>query len=238
MDRKERVQRTYYRRDAAHLARYAPRLQNEPELTAFAIEMSHHVRKQVIGITMERPENLVLIVPREIAGKVMGSNGINDEMALLSQCNVYVDGEPFALWPGQAKALEKQPAAPAPAATPAPAAASAPAVSAAVLSKPLTMPAEVGHPPAQTSLAAALLPARDLSPEALQQEQASYQGLLDRVVRALDAQAHFISYAPPALVAFRNHRIFSCRLRPRSRRLIPGRNTASRLWHLIVTYRV
>ena len=163
----------------------APRLQNGAELTAFAIEVSHHVRKQVIGITMERPENLVLIVPREIAGKVIGSNGINDEMALLSQCNVYVDGEPFALWPGQAaKSFEKQPAAPAPATTP-----SAPAA---------FTPTRWAIPPAPP------LPQRDLSAEALQQVQASCQTLLDRIARELDAQAHFISYAPPALVAFRN----------------------------------
>jgi len=131
---------------------------------------------------------------------VAGSNGINDLMAVLSQSNVYVDGEPFALWPGQeAKSPEKQPATPAPAATP-----PSPAVSTAVLSKPVTAPVEVEHPPVRTSPAAAPVPARDLSPEALQQGQASYQGLLDRIVSELDSQAHFISYAPPALVAFRN----------------------------------
>jgi hypothetical protein len=192
MDRKERVRRTYLDVMLPILRATAPRLQNEPELTAFAIEISHHVRKQVMGITMERPENLVLVVPREVAGRVAGSNGINDLMAVLSQSNVYVDGEPFALWPGQdAKASEKQLAIAAPAPTPAPA-----AVSAAVLSKPVTAHGEVEHP--QTS------PARDLSPEALQQGQASYQGLLDRIVRELGTQAHFIAYAPPALVAFRN----------------------------------
>ena len=200
MDRKERVRRTYLDVMLPILRATAPRLQNEPELTAFAIEISHHVRKQVMGITMERPENLVLVVPREAAGKVAGSNGINDLMAVLSQSSVYLDGEPFALWPGQdAKATEKQPATPAPAATPAP-----PAVSAAVLSKPVTAPVEAEHPAAHTSPAEAPLPARDLSPETLQQAQASYQGLLDRIVRELDTQAHFIAYAPPALVAFRN----------------------------------
>jgi len=200
MDRKERVRRTYLDVMLPILRATAPRLQNEPELTAFAIEISHHVRKLVMGVTMERPENLVLVVPREAAEKVAGSNGINDLMAVLSQSNVYVDGEPFALWPGQeAKSPEKQPATPAPAATP-----PSPAVSTAVLSKPVTAPVEVEHPPVRTSPAAAPVPARDLSPEALQQGQASYQGLLDRIVSELDSQAHFISYAPPALVAFRN----------------------------------
>lgn len=48
------------------------------------------------------------------------------------------------------------------------------------------------------------LPPRDLSAEALKQVQASCQNLLDRMVRELDTQAHFISYAPPALIPFRN----------------------------------
>ncbi len=194
MDRKERVQRTYLDVMLPILRAIAPRLQNEPELTAFAIEVAHHVRKEVMGVTMERPENLVLIVPREAAGKVEGSNGINDDIALLSQCNVFVDGEPFALRPEQvAKPPEKQPATPA-----------LPAVSAAVLSNPVTAPVESRRPSAQASPAATAPAIRDLSPEALQQRQTVYQGLFDRIVRELDTQAHFISYAPPTLVAFRN----------------------------------
>ena len=63
------------------------------------------------------------------------------------------------------------------------------------------------QPSAPSPVAAAVkppLPSRDLSAEALQQAQASFQTLLDRMVRELDAQAHFISYAPPTLIAFRN----------------------------------
>ena len=75
-----------------------PVLQNEPEVTALAIEVSHHVRKQVMGIGMERPENVVLIVPREAAAQLAASKGTEDEIAVLSQCSEYVDGEPFALW--------------------------------------------------------------------------------------------------------------------------------------------
>jgi hypothetical protein len=45
-------------------------------------------------------------------------------------------------------------------------------------------------------------PTRDVSPEVLQQARTSYQELLDRIVRELDSQAHFVSYAPPALIAF------------------------------------
>jgi len=175
MGRKERFQRTYLDVMLPILRATAPVLPNEPEATAIAIEVSHHLRKQVMGLPMERPENLVLIVPREAAGQVAASKSIDDEIAVLSQCNEYVDGEPFALWPGQdAKAPEKQPAPPAP---------------------PV---------PAAVAVAASPVLARDLSAQALEKQQTPYRELLDRMVQQLDAQAHFVSYAPPTLIGFHN----------------------------------
>ncbi|HEY1271101.1 MAG TPA: hypothetical protein VGF08_03920, partial [Terriglobales bacterium] len=46
-------------------------------------------------------------------------------------------------------------------------------------------------------------PPRDTSAEALAKTQASYQKITDLVMKELDAQAHFVSYAPPAMIAFR-----------------------------------
>ncbi|MGP0074214.1 MAG: hypothetical protein ACLPWF_20055 [Bryobacteraceae bacterium] len=178
MDRRQRFQRTYTDVMLPILRATVPVLQNEPEVTALAIEVSHHVRKQVMGIGMERPENVVLIVPREVAAQLAASKGAEDEIAVLSQCSEYVDGEPYALW-GEPAPEQPEVAAQLPAKQP-----SAPSPVAAAVKLPL--------------------PSRDLSAEALQQAQASFQTLLDRMVRELDAQAHFISYAPPTLIAFRN----------------------------------
>jgi hypothetical protein len=178
MDRRQRFQRTYTDVMLPILRATVPVLQNESEVTALAIEVSHHVRKQVIGIGMERPENVVLIVPREVAAQLAASKGAEDEIAVLSQCSEYVDGEPSALW-GEPAPEQPEVAAQLPAKQP-----SAPSPVAAAAKSPL--------------------PSRDLSAEALQQAQASFQTLFDRIVRELDAQAHFISYAPPTLIAFRN----------------------------------
>ena len=176
LDRKQRFQRTYLDVMLPILRATSRVIQAEPEATAIAIEVSHHVRKQVMGNGMERPENLVLIVPREDVGKLAASSGIDDAVVTLSQCNVFVDGEPFAFWgegtPEKA-VVATQVAAPPP---------NPPA------------PAAVAPPP----------PVRDLSAEALRQTQASCQSLLDRIAHELDAQAHFVSYAPPTLIAFRN----------------------------------
>jgi len=171
MDRKQRFQRTYVDVMVPILRATAPVLRNEPLVTALAIEISHHVRKQVMGLGMERPENLVLIVPRENAAQLAGSRRIEDEIEVLGQCSEYVEGEPFSLW--------GEPAPEKPASAP--------------------TPAVVARTPAPPPM-----PARDTSSEALQKAQTALQPLLDRMIRELDAQAHFIEYSPPALIAFRN----------------------------------
>jgi hypothetical protein len=44
---------------------------------------------------------------------------------------------------------------------------------------------------------------RDTSPAALSSLQASNQQVVDQMVKELDSQAHFVSYAPPKFVALR-----------------------------------
>ena len=46
-------------------------------------------------------------------------------------------------------------------------------------------------------------PVRDTSPQALAALQASSQELLAKLVKELDPQAHFVSYASQSFVAFR-----------------------------------
>jgi hypothetical protein len=166
MDRTERVKRTYFDVMLPILRAAASRLGNEPEFSAFAIEVSHHVRKQVLGVTMEHAENLALIVPRDIASKLVGSNDMIEQITALRQSVVYVDGKPVTLWPQSETQLA------------------------------------VVQPPAPVAPAPVAAPPRDLSPESLQKQQAQYQSLLDQIVRDLNSQAHFVSYAPPALIAF------------------------------------
>lgn len=173
MNRNERVEKTYLDVMLPILQATAARLGTEPQLNAFAIEVSHHVRKQVLGVTMEHPENMALIVPRDVASKLVASNNANEQIAALRQSSLYVDGSAVSLRPEQ----ENQPAN----------------VAVTAPSAPAIAPAPVAPAPA---------PQRDLSPAALQQQMSQYQGAIDRIVHDLDSQAHFVSYAPPALIAF------------------------------------
>jgi len=168
MNQNERVKQTYRDVMLPILRATASRLGNETELNAFAIEVAHHVRKKVLGVTVEHPENLALIVPFDTAEKLAASNNVDQQMNALLESRVYIDGKPASLWPDPPEAR--------------------------VVTPPSPPPAAVAPPPPQ--------PVRDLSPSALQQRQGSYQGLIDRILHDLDADAHFTSYAPPVLVGF------------------------------------
>lgn len=195
MNQTERVKRTYLDVVLPILRAIAPRLQNESQFTAFAIEISHHFQKQVMGVPMERPENVALIIPRATVAKVLMTTDMNDEIAALKESAIYVDGSLADLWPEQEIAAAR----PAPAAPRAEKHAEMQKAIPVSSVTPITpaVPVAPAPPPAPA-------PARDLSVAALQKQQATYQGLLDRIARDLDSQAHFVSYAPPALIAFHN----------------------------------
>ncbi len=177
MSRNERVKRTYLDVVLPILRATAPRLGNEPQLNAFAIEVSHHVRKKVLGVTVENPENLALILPRATAVKVAASNNENEQVAALLDSRVFIDSNPVTLWPQQGVAAAETAAEP-------------------------TTPAVVNASAVLATTPPAAPVPRDLSPATLLQQQTAHQGLIDRIVHEMDADAHFISYAPPVLVPF------------------------------------
>jgi hypothetical protein len=167
MNQDERVKQTYRDVMLPILRATASRLTAESELNAFAIEVAHHVRKKVLGVAVEHPENLALIVPRAVAEKVAASSNASEQLLALQESRVFIDGKAASLWPDPPEVRVATPPPP---------------------------PAVGPHPPPVT--------VHDVSIAALQQKQTSYQGLIDRVVHELDADAHFVSYAPPVLVGF------------------------------------
>ena len=173
MNQNERVKQTYRDVMLPILQATASRLGGETELNAFAIEVAHHVRKKVLGVAVEHPENLALIVPFATAEKIASSTNVNEQMTALLESRVFIDGKPASLWPNLVEETAPTPA----------------------VARVVTLP----PPPPPAPPAPAI---RDLSPVALGQQQTSYQGLIDRIVHELDADAHFVSYAPPVLVGF------------------------------------
>ena len=175
-----------------------PVLKDNPDVEGFAMEISHHVRGKAMGMNMERPENLVFVLSKDAALRLVNAKTENDRQAAILDGQFFVNGEPFLLYLSDRAAQQ---------------AARADDRNQEPAASPTSSPKSKSSRPADAVTAMRLLPRRapdpppapprDTSAESLAKIQASYQKMIDVVVKEVDAQAHFVSYAPPAMVAFR-----------------------------------
>jgi hypothetical protein len=179
VDTPERARRTLMDVVVPVLQAAVPPMQDETAIQAFAVEVSHHVRRQVLGVTVEGVEHVAFLLPRSAARTFVSATTPGEQEVALLHGALYVNASPVPGWENQAQAWAETPTAPT---SPGPAAAVA-----------ATQP-----PPAVTS------PSQAPTPETLRQRQASYQPALDTLVRELDKDAHFVAYAQPTFVAFRD----------------------------------
>jgi|SRR5579871_736794 len=206
----ERARQTYRDVMLPLLRTAVPALENADMPDAFAFEISHHIRKKVLGVTNEAVENTVLILPRDSAQRLVASTDPQVQQAAVLEGLAFLNAAPISFWPQPGEALAQAPAEQSPAEAPRPLTRSPiatiapePTVSPRLM-KPVALPnsaAKIVSMPVEPLPAA---PARDSSPEALKDLQKSYQPTLDRMVQELDSQAHFVRYAPPAFIPFHN----------------------------------
>lgn len=166
-----------------------PALKDNPDVEGFAMEISHQIRGKAMGMNVERPENLVLALSKDAAVRLVSARNENDRQAALLDGHFYFNAEPFVLYLSDQAAQD--------AAKQLDASGSAKDASKALTSSSAALKT-APH-------AATAAPPRDTSPEALTKIQAANQKMIDLVVKELDAQAHFVSYAPPAVVGFRKN---------------------------------
>lgn len=210
MDRSSRFHGTYRDVMLPLLKATVPHFQGDLAFEAFALEISHHVRQKVMGVATERPENLVLIVPIESARKLVKATNPQEEQTALLEARAFVNGDPVQLLVGEKNEFvvvnrdpEKDVAPTEPegsrsASVGGPVAA---ALSQMRLDRTSTGLANDVRLPA----AADLTPVRDTSTASLKQLQSENQDRIYRLLKDLDSQAHFVSYAPPAFIAFHDH---------------------------------
>jgi hypothetical protein len=178
-----------------------PRFQGNASVQGYAFEISHHILGKVMGVSMERPENLVVVLPQMAAIRLVAGKDENDQQAALLKSELYLNAKPVTIWlSGEGPQLTAQePAADPPDSPP------TNSVSAELargtdekmpgaIPPPNLKPAKLADPPT---------PARDSSPPALASLQSSKKEDLAGMVKELDPQAHFVSYAPPSFIAFR-----------------------------------
>jgi len=155
-----------------------PRLKDDAEITAVSIQLSHHVRKVAV-VTIDRFENSSFIVPLATAVKINEISDPDQQLAALSDAQVYVDAHILA-FDGQAKA---------------------PAASTVSVNRPGIVSAPVAEP---VRPAVSPTPPREHVPAAaIEQRQTVLRPHLDRMVQELGPQAHFDPLAKPELFDFR-----------------------------------
>jgi len=181
MKREERARRTFEDVMLPLLRAEVAQLSDEPKLQGFALEISHHVRKKVLGVSGEHAENVVLVIPKAAALRLIAAPDEPTQAMALEEGTLFINGEAATIWGRMTTDAPTAPvAAPPPAQAPAP-------VPPAVVVKPAPAPTVAAPEP---------------TPEALKGLQTAYQETLDKMVRELDQTAHFVSYAPPVFVNF------------------------------------
>lgn len=193
MDSYARMRETFQTLILPVLQAAVPHFPDDTVFPAFAIEVSHHVRQKVMGISEERPENITLIIPVAAAQKLVDAKNMDEKQAAVLEARVFLNGRPTLLWlqdgaPSEDWIERYTPPPPRKPGGAALAAAAAPG------------------PPSQ-GVSPNLLkssPMRIIGPDALAKLQAHNQDQIDRMIKGLNPEAHFIPYAPPpSFVAFR-----------------------------------
>ena len=197
MQKEERALRTMQDVMVPILQVAVPALGQEEKLQAFALEISHHVRRKVLGVTTENAENVAFILPRLSAKRLISATTPGAQQAALMQGLLFVDGKPVLGW---SKGNAEMMADSKPQSLPLPVDAK-PAVGASVLESPVPQASPAVAPSAPPAIIASEKQ-QDVGQETLRKQQSSSQETLDRLVRELDKDAHFVSYAPPTFIEF------------------------------------
>ena len=159
------------------------------------MEISHHIRGKTMGHECGAPGKSGAGLSKDAAVRLVTAKNESDRQAAVLDGHFYFNGEPFLLYL-TTRPLRMQPNSwtktmPA-----------APVKSAGSGRNPEARQDSASSPRTSRS-SAPPTPPRDTSPEALAKIQAADQKMIDLVAQELDPQAHFVSYAPPAVIAFR-----------------------------------
>jgi hypothetical protein len=193
MQKEERALKTLHDVTVPILQMAVPVLIKEEKLQAFGIEISHHVRRKVLGVSTENPENVAIILPRAAAMQLVAAKSPAERDAALMQGLLFIDGKPMDGWGPRDGELVAETSAPRPD--------TKPAIGGSAWSSIPLLPGEAGRISTPPSRIAAE-PRAEVTEDSLRKLQSSNQETLDALVRQLDKEAHFVSYAPPTFIPF------------------------------------
>src|ERR1039458_5841667 len=116
MKREERARRTFEDVMLPMLRAEVSQLSDEPKMQGFALEISHHVRKKVLGVSGEHAENVVLVIPKAAALRLVSAPDEATQAVALEEGSLFINGEAATIW---GRMTADPPAAPVPAPAPA-----------------------------------------------------------------------------------------------------------------------
>ena len=179
-----------------------PRFQNNTSVQGYAFEISHHILGKVMEVSMERPENLVVVLSPQSAIQLVAGKDENEQQAALLKSEFYLNAKPVTIWlSGEGPQLTAQQSAAEPSDPPPSGNSVGVEIARGTDEK---MPGAIPAPTLKTPKSAdPPAPTRDTSPQALAFLLAAKKEDLAGMVKELDHQAHFVSYAPQSFVAFR-----------------------------------
>lgn len=208
MDRSARFRSTYNDVMLPLLKATVPHFGDDLAFDAFALEISHHVNQKVMGVMTERPENLVLILPIENARRLVKAVDVREQQNALLEAEAFVNGDPVHVLPGEKDeftVVNRDPEKPPSTTTSSERATVGGSVAAALArmkqGNAPTSPVTDPNPFAASDLT----PVRDTSTAALKQVQSENQDKIYRLLKGLEPQARFVTYAPPSFIAFHDH---------------------------------
>lgn len=118
MTKEGRARQTYLDVMLPILQAAVPALAGAQVLDAFALEISHHVIRKILGVDTESPENVVLILPKASAQHLVEARDEATRAAAVLEGTAYLNGAPVSFWPGElipastARSVSSAPAAP------------------------------------------------------------------------------------------------------------------------------
>jgi len=202
----ERARNTFRNVVMPVLQAAVPRFQSNRQVRGYAVEISHHIVGKVMSVSMERPENLMVFLPQGAALRLLASKDDDARQAALMQGQTFLNAQPITIWlngSGPQLAANALPAENSTDGDSGSDQAEAEIVSAGNGGAPAPGTTSPKVPRRKEPPAPPPPPPRDTSPQALASLQAADQTVIDQMVKELDPQVHFVAYAPPKFVAFR-----------------------------------
>jgi hypothetical protein len=195
MDAEARLKTTFEQVIVPILKIEVPHFPDDSAFASFAIEVSHHVRAKVMGVHQEQAENVTVIIPVPSAQKLVDAKNDDQKQSAVLESRIYLNSQPYLLWVHEGPPPEGWQDRSTPPASK--------TQSVETTATAQNQPGASGETVSPNLLKTTPTPMRILSPEALAGMQRQNQEAVDRMFKSLDKQAHFVPYAPPSFIGFR-----------------------------------